>query len=244
MPADAGDYPTMDEQQLEAIVRSNSLGLQLVRSNLTLKCQVPLFYSSTNFSANLPLSALKSIAFALAAEGRLAQMQHRQTDAAKSHLDIIRLGVASSHGGIMIHALVGIAIENIGTSELQKVANTLDQKTCKEAAKELQDIETQRDTWKQVLQQEHYWSSKTFSSFPNFVLRLISFNSTRKNEAKAEQKYEIAMKNTRRLMINLAARAYTLDKGRPPNSMADLIPAYLKSIPTDSTTGANMALSQ
>jgi hypothetical protein len=245
MPADATDYATMSEQQLDAVVRSNSLGLQLVRSNLSLKCQVPLIFLLTNFSAHVAeLSASKRIAFAFAAEGRLAQMQHRQTDAAKSYLDIIRLGVASSHGGTIIDALVGIAIENVGASELQKSLNTLDQKTCEEAAKELEEIETQRDTWRQVLQQEHYWSSKTFSSFPNMVLRLISFSSTRKAEAKAEQKYNTTTRNIRRSIIDLAVRAYALQKGHPPSSPADLVPAYLKNVPTDPTTGANMALPQ
>jgi hypothetical protein len=43
------------------------------------------------------------------------------------------------------------------------------------------------------------------------------------------------------LLIQLAARAYELEKGERPKSLADLVPAYLKAIPHDPLTGTNMA---
>jgi competence protein ComGC len=42
------------------------------------------------------------------------------------------------------------------------------------------------------------------------------------------------------LIINLAARAYELDKGHRPASLNDLVPDYLKTIPQDPSTGKNM----
>jgi hypothetical protein len=44
-------------------------------------------------------------------------------------------------------------------------------------------------------------------------------------------------------LINLAARAYELDKGKPPESLADLVPDYLKAVPQDPFTGTNMIYS-
>ena len=41
-------------------------------------------------------------------------------------------------------------------------------------------------------------------------------------------------------MVDLAARAYELDKGHPPASAADLVPEYLKAVPQDPVTGTNM----
>ena len=43
-----------------------------------------------------------------------------------------------------------------------------------------------------------------------------------------------------RLLIDLAARAYELDKGHPPASAADFVPEYLKAIPQDPVTGTNL----
>lgn len=238
------DFSQLNDQQLQAFVRSNSVALQLIRSNLSEPVQVPVVYSiDYSASAHLSeLSKLKSAAYAFAAEAQLAQLQHRPVDAANSDLDIIRLGAKCSHGGLLIDGLVANAVENIGTSELRKLTGTLDGNTCKDAARQLEAIDAETDTWKQILRQEHYWGSKAFTSPGYLLARLLSFNSTRKSEARARQKFEIARKNTRTLMIDLAARAYSLEKGHPPNSMADLIPAYLKSVPIDPTTGLSMGL--
>ena len=45
---------------------------------------------------------------------------------------------------------------------------------------------------------------------------------------------------TRKLMLGLAARAYELEKGERPKTIADLVPDYLKTIPLDPITGTNM----
>jgi hypothetical protein len=54
-------------------------------------------------------------------------------------------------------------------------------------------------------------------------------------KAKAQQT------RTRLLLIQLAARAYELEKGQRPKSLADLVPVYLKTIPQNPLTGTNMA---
>ena len=235
------DFSKPNEQELQAFVSSNSGALQVIRSNLSEPVQVPVAYSQSYSSAHLPeLAKLKFAAYAFAAEAQLAQLQHRPADAAKTDLDIIRLGVKCSHGGLLIDGLVGIAVESIGTSQLQKLTGILDGNTCKEAASQLEAIDAEKDSWKQTLQQEHYWSSKAFPS--RVLLRLFSFYTNRKNEALCKARFETTAKNTRALMIDLASRAYTLDKGHPPNSMTDLIPSCLNSVPIDPTTGSLMGL--
>jgi len=46
----------------------------------------------------------------------------------------------------------------------------------------------------------------------------------------------------RQAMISFAARAYELDHGKPPASIIDLTPAYLKAIPQDPVSKTNLAL--
>ena len=41
-------------------------------------------------------------------------------------------------------------------------------------------------------------------------------------------------------MIQIATRAYQLDKGRGPGKIADLVPTYLKAVPQDTATGHEM----
>jgi hypothetical protein len=45
------------------------------------------------------------------------------------------------------------------------------------------------------------------------------------------------------LIIDLASRAYELDKGHRPANLADLVPDYLKAIPQDPFTGTTMVYS-
>jgi hypothetical protein len=55
------------------------------------------------------------------------------------------------------------------------------------------------------------------------------------------EKFNAQQSMTHRLLIDLATRAYELDKGHRPASLADLVPDYLKAIPQDPVTGTNMA---
>lgn len=236
-----GNFRTMSHGQLQALVASNSAALQLVRSNLNETIQVPLEYSLDYNSNHLPdLSQFRRIAMAFLEEGQLAQMEKRPADAAESCLDTFRLGVACTRGGVLIDALVGMAIQKMGTDELQQLVNQLDQKSSKEIAQQLEDLDRQKQTWEQTLKQEHYWSHKTFPGLQHRLASLILFRTTRALEAKGEQKFETDQTNTRKLMINLAARAYSLENGHPPASTADLAPNYLSTIPLDPVTGTNM----
>lgn len=235
----SGDFRKMNHEQLQALVASNSAALQLVRSNLEQPIQVPLEYSVDNSKHLGDLSRFKGIAMAFLAESQLAQMEKRPADAARSSLDTIRLGVDCCRGGVIIDALVGAAIEDMGTANLQTLVDQLDQKSCKEIAQQLEVIDRQKQTWKQTLNQEHYWLYKTFPGTQRLA-RIILYRLTRAEEAKAEQRFKTEQTNTRTLMICLAARAYYLENGHPPASTADLAPNYLSTIPLDPFLGTNM----
>ena len=120
------------------------------------------------------LAGFKRLARAFAREGRLAEMENRTGDAAKSYLDTIRLGNESARGGVLIDELVGIAIEAIGTSHLQKLVDQLDAKTCRETAAALETLDSQRQTWNEVMQQESDWSRRTFPGLRNELIRLMT----------------------------------------------------------------------
>ena len=99
----------------------NSDALQAARTSLQEDCAVPIQSSESYMSRHLSeLADYKRLAQAFVAEGRLAEMENRPGDAAKSYLDAIRLGNKSDHGGILIDELVSTAIEAMGVANLAK----------------------------------------------------------------------------------------------------------------------------
>lgn len=242
LASNVSDYDKMNHEELRMLVTSNSNALQVARSGLQQQCRVSL-----QFSPDYPdldkMSGLKKLAQAFIAEGILAEMENRPNDAAESYLDAFHLGNESAHGGLLIDQLVEIAMEAVGTSHLQKIIDQLDAKSCRESAATLETLDSQRQTWPEVMQQEQAWSRRTFTSLRYRIYRPVLDKMLKKASNNAEQKFKAQQTKTRQLLIDLAARAYELDKGHPPASVADLVPDYLKAIPQDPVTGTNLVYS-
>ncbi len=242
---DPGDenWNTMKLGELRKFVAKNSAALQAARIGLQEDCAVPLQFSPNWGSQHLPeLANFKRLAQAFVADGLLATMENRPGDAAKSYLDTIRLGQKSARGGVLIDHLVGIAIEAMGTAGLQKLVDQLDAKTCHEAAATLETLDAQEPTWKEVMQQENAWSRRRFTSLFDRIYRpWLSRMSVRVQQA-GERKIKKRQIMTSQLLVALASRAYELENGHHPASVADLVPDYLKAVPKDPVSGTNLVL--
>jgi len=239
-----GDYYEMKLEELRGLVAKNSDALQAARTGLQEDCTVPLQFSENYMSRHIPeLADYKRLAQAFAAEGRLAEMENRPGDAAKSYLDTIRLGNKFARGGVLIDALVGFAIENMGAAGLQKITGQLDAKTCRETAATLETLDAQRQTWTEVMQQERAWSRRAYPGIKYRWSELVMSSSLKKAYQAGERKFNKQQLKTRQLLVDLAARAYELDKGQSPGSVADLVPDYLKAVPQDPVSGTNLIYS-
>ena len=186
------------------------------------------------------LVGVRKLAQAFVTEGKLAGNENRYSDAAKSYLDAIHLGTEAGRGGLVIDEMVGLAVESVGLEQLQTIANDLDAKSCRETATTLETLDDRRQTWNEVMQQERNWSRRAFPGLGNELGKLVLRNSTNKAFQKAEEKFNQQQMKTRQLTVDLAARAYELDKGHPPASVSDLVPDYLKTVTQDPTTGTNL----
>jgi hypothetical protein len=153
------------------------------------------------------------------------------------------LGNEAGRGGVLIDEMVGLAIGSIGTGHLQKMVDQLDTKSCRETAATLETLDVQSQSWADILQQENAWSRRTFNSLGYRIYRPLLAKMAGKAYNKAEQKFKEQQTKTHQLTIDLAARAYELDKGHRPASPADLVPDYLKAIPQDPLTGTNLVYS-
>ena len=237
----ASDYSTMTQEELRAFVKLNADALKLAREGLARECRVPLDYSATNETSIRNLAIIKRLAHTLMAEGRLAEMENRPAGAEEAYLAVIRLGCAVSQGGLIIDSLVDIAIESIGTSGMQRLAPTLDATQCREAAAALEACEARRESTDTVMRQERAWARRIWG-FKGQIARLFTFKTLRQIEQKWLSKANAQQTRTRLMLVQLAARAYGLEKGERPKNLADLVPAYLKAIPQDPLTGTNMVL--
>jgi hypothetical protein len=241
LPAETPDYDKLKPEELRQAVSANAAALSLARDGLSNQCRVPIQFSETYISNHLnDLPRLKRLAQAFAAEGKLAEMENRPDDAARSYLDTIHLANESSRGGVLIDELVGIAIESIGTSHLTNLVDQLDAKSCREGAATLENFDSQKQTLNEVMQQENNWSHRTFTGIRYEIARLTTRKSLLPVQAATARKFKQQQMRTRQLIIDIAARAYKLDEGKSPASLADLVPDYLKAVPLDPLTGTNM----
>jgi hypothetical protein len=234
----AGTSPSTDEQ-CRQYVAVNPEALRLVRQGLSRECRVPIEYSESYLETHMPeLSKMKALAQALKAEGKVAELDGRTADAARSYLNTIRLGHEIRRGGLLIDGLVGVACEAIGLSALRTLSNTtntMDAKQYQEAIQALEQIDARREPIATIFQQEKAfvrafgWRSR--------MAELVTRSSTKKALDKAEQKFLDQVTTLRELLLDLAARAYEKEKGQWPTNLAALTPAYLKSIPCDPRTG-------
>src|SRR5580692_1596965 len=143
LTGDASGYEKMTGEQLTDLVSKNAEGLQLLHTGLARESRVPDDYSPSYVANEMNvLSSLKKSVFFLCAEGRLAELNGRNNDAAKCYVDGVRFGEDSSRGGVLISKLVGIACEAVSLKPLEALTQNLDAKSSAEIAQELEDIDT------------------------------------------------------------------------------------------------------
>jgi hypothetical protein len=227
--------------ELQNLSATNAGALSLARAGLSNQCRVTTQFTTNYMDHHFDeLSGLKNLAQALTAEGRRAEMENHPGDAAKCYLEVFHLGNESARGGLLIDQLVGSAGERIGTDALGKITTSLDAKTCRETVAALETLDAQRQTWLEVLQQEQTWSRRTFPGLKNRFAAMMTANSMKKMYEKSWQKFAGQQVKTRQLIVQLAARAYELDKGHRPATLTELMPDYLKAVPQDPLTGTNV----
>ena len=224
----------LDHDALRALVATNAEALQLLRLGLSRKCAVPTDATIAYFgSISGDLIGLKSLARLLAAEGRLAEMEGRPADAARSYVDAIRLGAGMSRGGLMMNRLVGIACQGVGGIPLVKLIPKLSCEQMQPLMAELEQVDTNTVTWKEVLENEDRWVRAQRGSFPN-PIRIVSDWWQARNVRKAsKERHDLAVTRLRLLITELALRYYRCERRDAPGRLDELAPKYVRQLPSD-----------
>jgi hypothetical protein len=204
---ETADWPNLSPEKLRVTVATNAEALRLARAGFSHESRVPLSYSVTNMAGHMTdLANFKRLAHAFAAEGKLAELENRPGDAAKSYLDTIRFGHELSRGGVIIDSLVGIAVQAIGLTPLEKLPGKLDPKSCREIAASLEALESKREPAPVVFQQEKVWARRTFG-WKTQILHLISFRQTQAAKQRFAARMATIQTRTRPVLVDLRSRA-------------------------------------
>ena len=238
------NYDSANLEQLRETTAANAEALAFARAGLSNQCGVPVQFSRPYITNHISdLVSLRKLAQAFVTEGKLAGNENRYSDAAKSYSDVVHLGNEAGRGGLVGDEMVGIAIGSLGLEQLRKIADNLDAKSCRDTVKTLETLDAQRQTWNEVMQQERDWRQRAYSGLRGQVLilyyRLIYYRTVERNFQRCNDTIKTTQNKERQLLIDLAARAYELDKGHPPANIVDLVPDYLKAVPQDPVTDTN-----
>ena len=233
------DEETGTLEECREFVSANREALEQGRLGLTKECRVPTEYSRTWLQAHMSqITATRKLARAFCVEGELADLEKRPGDAASSYLTAIKMGAMLAHGGLTVDGLIAITCEAEGEMFFEREIQTLNIQQSRKLIAELEKVESEQEPSTQLKKHEKGWVRGAWSGFDGirmFISRAVATRSL--NLIGTPQKdhlaqYEAGLQWELQLKAKLAAHAYSLEKGRLPTSWNDLVPGYLKSVPS------------
>lgn len=180
--------PTPADHQLVAYVAANAPALEVLRKALQQPFEAPpAAYDTAAAGSTLnQIASMKSLALALKNEGLNAQRQGDIPSAARSYIDILRLG-QKIEAGPLIFMLIGVSLERIGLEALEKIEPELTPPARSEVAAALKQINTQRIPFSSIEDRERYIRRR---NSPTPLHYLIFSRHLRAAMDKGQQKYE------------------------------------------------------
>lgn len=239
------DYSKLSRDELKACISTNHEALRLVRLGLTRECRKPLEYSKEYLQQHWgERSDIARLAQLISAEGRLAELEARYGDAARIHLDNLRLGELSARGGMILEKIVGVAIERIGMFGIERVADHLSNTEAKESLSRLKALDERSQSTAEFIERDRLFTRRAYRLVDRVRL-MIEYRTpflSEGTEANLTEKIHQTDLLRRQLIVHLAARIYELEHGKPATRAEDLAPSILQAIPTDPKTGTNLIL--
>jgi hypothetical protein len=231
-------------ETLPVLVASNAVALGKVREALRVPSMVTLNYPNTPPEKALDrhiqsLPALKRIGSALVAECQLAQQQEDFSQALNSVLDGLAVARAAGKGGVIIDAMVSLKLETDMTQQAEKILPQLDPAGCKRMAAALEEFDSGRESNETIMETERRWARSVYG-VKGELTRLLGSASLKRTEKQVAAKLGAQQHRLRMVMTQAAARAYAATKGNKPARLQDLVPDYLRTLPLDPFSGAEL----
>jgi hypothetical protein len=232
-------FETATQPQIKAFVTQCGSVYAPVRAVLDKPCAVPVRLNGDDFEKTIgDVQSLRAIARALYGQGELAAMEGRNRDAAASFTDAVRLGRATIKDGLVVDVLVGITFENMGRSGIAQMRRSLSAEECLALIPRLNDLLDRPALSADVLAREAAWNDNAYGWQGR--LSVVLGDLTRRYRSSGmvmEFACNRVLAQSRLLVCELAIRAYSLERGRNPAALADLVPKYLPKVPKDPFDG-------
>lgn len=226
----------LTSSELAQFVATNKAAIDQIRRGLDLPSAVPVEMSENWFSThNNRLMNLKAAALAMNAEALLLYQQGDSAGALNDCMDLLRFGRAIQSHGTAIDFLVGSACEVIGANQMTNILARLSVADCKRAAKALEQHEATREPLQHIERREAEWSRRTFGLWARvrLMIQSRSLRPGKEWDFMWDGDYNRRTRAVRLVSIKLASRAFEMERGRKPQTVADLIPEFLSAVPLD-----------
>jgi hypothetical protein len=241
MQGQAPDVEKDDTQKLRAFVDPNQGAIELIRQGLRKESGVPIDFTLLTMKPHMDdMGRIRNLARLLNTASVLAEREGRLSDSANFGLDLLRLGPQAARGGLLMDALVGIAIHSIGIGRLSALRDRLDADTCRTLIDALDEIDAQREPIETVIRREDAWAYASYDWKMRIPL-MLSRRTLQRLKQPAEDSTRLHVLHDqarlRLLMTHLAIRRYRLTHGKNPESLADLVPNDVSALPLDPFSG-------
>jgi len=234
------DVNALSGEPLRAYIAQNHRVLELARAALARPCQMTMPTDGTpltdlNFERTQNLRQLGRVLAAAARNHLEAGDLH---DAAEDYFQVVRLGDAMMHGGVMLHATIGVAIQGPGLEGLRQLLPQLDSAACQDLDSRLAKLDAEQEEFDEIAWREWQYAKKTTPWNVRWTLLQVPQLWDQSRQA-AELAFRRGVAWRRLLRTHVALRRFWLAQGRRPETLEELVPRFLAALPLDPFSGRN-----
>jgi hypothetical protein len=237
----AVDISALSHEALLRYLEHSKSALALARTALARPCQMTMPTDGTpltdlNFERTQNLRQLGRV---LAAAGRNHLESGDLHGAAHDYFQVVRLGDAMMHGGAMLHATIGVAIQGAGLEGLRQLLPQLDSAARQDLDARLAKLDAEQEEFDEIAAREWQYAKMTTPWNVRWTLLQVP-QLWDQSRLAAELAFNRGMAWRRLLRTHLALRRFWLAENKYPESLEELVPHYLGELPFDPFSGSSL----
>lgn len=232
---DMGDPANQPLPALSDLVERHRAIFDAAKAALDQDSLVPVEYNQAWLVEDLErIGRFRSLGRLFLAKARVDSVKPELSDAIGDYLDVIRLSLRISQGGLLSDAMTGAAIRRQALQGLGGLQPRLLPDQARRLIRDLISLDNRVEPFSNVGRRDMEFGANA----NGFAGRLASLFPQIRNMALAgikagENSIHASTLLQRRLILQIAIQFYRADQGSDPDRLADLVPNYLSEIPLD-----------